>query len=236
MNLSVLLVEDDLDLQLEIASYLKSTGFSVRCAGSIEEAEKTFNAPADLYIIDINLPDGDGLELCRYLRYTQRVGIIICTARSERDLRIFSLKDGADAYLVKPIDPEELEATLISVYRRLHEPRSGFFFTSKTPPWRLDISQSILIAPNAVGVLLLSSERKILNLLFQRKSRTATREELIELFNDVPDKASSQRLEAIISRLRRKINDKTGLKFPISPIYGQGYEFSERAQIVNELL
>lgn len=107
-------------------TYIAGSGYRVQGAGTLHEAEILLAEPFDLLILDINLPDGSGMELCRRLRPHIRAGIIICTGRSERSLRISGLKDGADAYLVKPVDPEELEATLASVASRRRR-RSAVF-------------------------------------------------------------------------------------------------------------
>ena len=118
--ISVLLVEDDRDLCAEISAFLSGAGFSVCVAGTIREADARLARPYDLLVLDINLPDGDGLSFCRQARRYIRSGIVMCTGRGERELRIASLRDGADAYLVKPVDPEELEATLLSEIGRAH--------------------------------------------------------------------------------------------------------------------
>lgn len=116
---SVLIVEDDSDLLLELKDYLSAVGYHVTGAGSVAEAEQALASSFDLLVLDINLPDGSGLELCQRMRPYIRSGIVMCTGRSERELRIQSLRDGADAYLVKPVDPQELDAVLGSVHRRV---------------------------------------------------------------------------------------------------------------------
>ena len=231
MSLSVLLVEDDQELARELSDFLSQAGFEVRCAGSVAEAEAALAEPADMLVLDINLPDGSGLDLCRALRQTLRSGIVMCTGRDERELRIASLKDGADAYLVKPVDPEELEATLISVHRRLHALPAPFLQGKPLLfPWRLDAAQRLLTAPNGVGVLLLPGEAIAVDALFSRADHSASREDLIELLGIETGEGSAHRLEVLISRLRRKVRDKTGLKLPLVSQYGRGYEFSAHVQ------
>lgn len=233
MSLSVLLVEDDAALSFELAAYLSHAGFSVRCAGTIAAAEAALAEPADLLVIDINLPDGSGLDLCKRLRQSERSGIVICTARNERDLRITGLKEGADAYLVKPVDVEELEATLLSVHRRLRAlPAGSLLQLPKPHPWRLDTTQSLLIAPHGVGILLTANESTILERLFSASAQTASRAELMTLLDSAADAGGDHRLEALISCLRRKVQDKAGIKLPLISDYGRGYRFSAQAQHV----
>ena len=235
MKPSVLIVEDDHDLCAELATYLASSGFAVRSVGTLAAASAALAEPPNLIVLDINLPDGSGLELFHQLPLRQRIGIVMCTGRDERELRIGCLKNGADAYLVKPVDPEELEATLLSVHRRVSA------ITPKAPssllaplqiverPWYLDGVERILTSPNGVAVLLSVGETTVLKVLFGSAQRFASREELIEQIDGVADAGSAHRLEALISRLRRKVGDKVGLKLPLRSAYGRGYEFAGHA-------
>lgn len=233
MSLSVLLVEDDQELCFELAAYLDRAGFCVRSAVTLAAAEAALVEAADLLVLDINLPDGSGLDFCRGLRHDRGMGIVMCTARDERDLRIASLKDGADAYLVKPVDPEELEATLLSVHRRVCGTDTFSLLKISQPlPWRLDVVRHLLTAPNAVGVLLSASEVLVVQTLFGSDGRFASREELIGRLDGAADPGSAHRLEALISRLRRKVADKAGLKLPLISAYGRGYEFAAHIQLV----
>jgi DNA-binding response OmpR family regulator len=113
----VLLVEDDIRVAAALAEGLRKRGYEVDCAGSMAEA---LQAPAaDLVLLDLGLPDGDGMDLCRMLRARQpEVGIIAVTARgSERD-RVAGLLTGADDYVVKPFSMAELQARMAALLRR----------------------------------------------------------------------------------------------------------------------
>lgn len=236
MKPSVLLVEDDHELCTELATYLTSSGFSVRTAGTLAAASAALAQAPNLLILDINLPDGSGLELFREVHPCQRIGIVMCTGRDERELRIACLKDGADAYLVKPVDPEELEATLLSVHRRVSAIVPDLPSSLLTPPtiverpWHLDCVERILTSPNGVAVLLSVSELTVLNTLFCSVQRFASRDDLIAKIDGSADSGSAHRLEALISRLRRKVGDKVGLKLPLRSAYGRGYEFAGHVQ------
>lgn len=236
MKPSVLLVEDDLELCEELATYLQSSGFGVRSAGTLAAASAALAQAPNLIVLDINLPDGSGLELFAELPERERIGVVMCTGRDERELRIACLKDGADAYLVKPVDPEELEATLLSVHRRVSAvaPSPGSLLSPPAVverPWHLDAVERVLTSPNGVAVLLSASEAAVVKTLFASAQRFATREALIEQVDGVADAGSAHRLEALISRLRRKVGEKVGLKLPLRSAYGRGYEFSGHVQL-----
>jgi DNA-binding response OmpR family regulator len=234
MSLSVLLIEDDQALCIELAAYLSHAGFAVKSVQTIAAAHLALVTPFDLLVIDINLPDGNGLDLCCSLRQSEASGIVICTARNERELRIAGLKDGADAYLVKPVDLEELEATLLSVHRRLRAlPVGSLLQLPKVYPWQLDVIQSLLIAPHGVGVLLSANELTVMHALFRSGNLAVSRTALTALLEKMPDSGSDHRLEALISRLRRKVLDKTSVKFPLISDYGRGYRFSAQATCLN---
>jgi DNA-binding response OmpR family regulator len=113
----VLLVEDDVRVAAAVASGLRKRGYEVDCAGSIAEALEA--APADLVLLDLGLPDGDGMDLCRALRARQpEVGIIAVTARGDERDRVSGLLTGADDYVVKPFSMAELQARMAAVLRR----------------------------------------------------------------------------------------------------------------------
>jgi DNA-binding response OmpR family regulator len=92
---------------------------------------------ADLVVVDAHLPDGDGLAFGRRLRSYLGCGVILCLAEADKALRIACLREGADACLVHPVDPEELEATLISVHRCLHSPVPKLLPALVPSPWVL---------------------------------------------------------------------------------------------------
>ncbi len=113
----VLLVEDDVRVAAAVASGLRKRGYEVDCAGSIAEALEA--APVDIVLLDLGLPDGDGMDLCRMLRARQpEVGIIAVTARGEERDRVTGLLTGADDYVVKPFSMAELHARISAVLRR----------------------------------------------------------------------------------------------------------------------
>ncbi len=232
---SILLLEDDLDLMDELSDCLWAIGYTVSTANTIAQAEELLAESFDMLVLDINLPDGSGLDLCRRMRPYIRSGIVMFTGRSERELRIQGLKDGADAFLVKPVDPEELEATLISVRRRLSstQPASTWLTASTIPvQWRLDRTRHALTGPNNKVCKLSEGEALLLASLLTAPNRQATREALVATFHHLEKSLNGRHIETLVSRLRGKVLVEMGLQLPIESVYGKGYVFSDHALVI----
>ncbi len=231
---SLLFVEDDSDLRDELSEYLSSCGYRVQGVGSVQAAEAALAESFDLLLLDINLPDGSGLELCRRLRPYLRSGIVMCTGRNERALRIGGLKDGADAYLIKPVDPEELEATLASVLRRI--PRAdfppGILGTAHPALWRLDRKRQVLLTTGGTAIDLSQGETLLLSCILEEPQQQLSRLGLLSAFKAAGTPSDGRRLESLASRLRRKVLDKAGLQLPLQSVYGKGYSFTDHAQLI----
>jgi DNA-binding response OmpR family regulator len=116
---SILVIEDETSIASFIAAYLRNAGYTVKTAASAQNALITLagETPA-LVILDLNLPDGDGVELCRRIRKTSDVPILMLTARDEDIDKIIGLEVGADDYMTKPFNPRELVARVKSILRR----------------------------------------------------------------------------------------------------------------------
>ncbi len=124
----VLIVDDDPDIQRLVGYNLSQAGFQVLSASTGRTAlESVQNEPPDLIILDIMMPDVDGMEVCRILRQrenSRRIPIIMLTARSEEIDRVVGFELGADDYVMKPFSPRELVLRVKSIFRRVHEDRS----------------------------------------------------------------------------------------------------------------
>ena len=230
---TVLIVEDDTDLRCELSDYLSASDYEVIGVGTMAEAEAALSDVFDLLILDINLPDGCGMELCRRLRPYVRCGIVMCTGRSEREMRINSLRDGADAYLVKPVDPEELEATLISVLRRATSVNNSMLTPAPLPvQWRLDQTRLTLTAPIGTIIKLSQSETLLLASVLNEPNRQASRASLLNAFEGANLPTDGRRIEALISRLRGKVFERTQVQLPLESMYGKGYNFTDHAKLI----
>jgi len=230
---SVLLVEDDPTLAQELQDLLGSEGFQVRCVSGIQAAEAALQSSFDLLVIDLKLPDGSSADLCARLRPNLRSGMVICADSSERALRLEMLRAGADAYLVKPVDPEELLATLTNLLRRLAPARPSPLQPSPMPAmWRLDRVQQLLSAPSGVRVSLSQAECLLLALLFSQADRFISRQDLLAAFASKAIDMNGPRLETLVSRLRNKVYGDSGARLPIRAWYGRGYTFTAHADLI----
>ncbi len=215
----ILLVEDDLDLREEVAAFLRFRGFSVRECGSVAAAASVIRStPPRAAILDIVLPDGAGLSLLPLLRESapQCVNLIL-SARSELPLKLDAYGAGADGYLVKPVDLRELAAQLTAILQRLGR--------TSTQPWILTTDALSVTGPRGASAALTLQEASLLRLLARSERQFATRREIVEALGHDYIEYDEQRLEAMISRLRRKltaIGDN-----PIKAEHGRGYVFNQ---------
>jgi DNA-binding response OmpR family regulator len=229
---SVLLVEDDPTLSLELVEFLCGDGFAVDSVTGVQEAEQALQTPYDLMVLDLNLPDGNGVEFCGRIRPYVRSGIVVCSGRSERELRLSMLRGGADAFLVKPVDAEELSAVLTSVLRRVTPQAPSPLRASVVPStWRLEKVQYSLIAPSGKRVSLTTAESLLLETLFSAPDRTADRLQLLEVFERAEMPVNGPRLETLVSRLRAKVFSATTHQLPLRASYGRGYVFKAFVEI-----
>jgi DNA-binding response OmpR family regulator len=229
---SLLLVEDDPVLRQEFGEYLRNDGFDVHSVASVADAERALIEPFDLMVLDLNLPDGSGVELCQRLRPYLRSGIVICSGRSERELRLSLLRSGADAFLVKPVDAEELSATLWSVLRRVLTPVASPMRPPQLPSlWRLDRVQHCLWAPKGKQIVLNAQELLLLQTLLEQPDRMVDRQTILARYQAAAIPTTGSRLETMVSRLRAKVFEACGVQLPLRASYGRGYIFAAHADL-----
>lgn len=232
MGLSVILVKRDPAVCERLAEHLGQSGFRVRWATSLAQAEMLMLEPAELVVVDAYLLDGAGLAFGRRLRSYLGCGVILCVAEADKALRIACLREGADACLVHPVDPEELEATLISVHRCLHSPAPKLVSTPVPSPWVLDPASHLLRAPSGRSMTLNLFEHCLLRTLFGDPERRVSRGTLVAELTAVTPGYTEARLEALVSRLRAKAAVKCGMKLPLVSSYGHGYRFNGHVRIL----
>lgn len=224
----VWIVEDDEDLREELVRGLAergliATGFS----DGMSLYQALMTQTCDVVVLDIALPDENGLSIARRLRNGTELGIVMLTARGQTEDRVRALLDGADAYLVKPVDLAELDATIRSVYRRIAPSNTGDADgLSGGQDWQLTHGGWVLQSPTKVSIPLSHSERVILGLLLERRNMICTRSDLISALGYRPDSYQANRLDMLFTRLRRKIGAETGLPLPVKAVRGQGFTFT----------
>lgn len=226
-RIPVVIVEDEPVLREELAFQLGHLGFAVETfenAGQLYRHLATAHAP--LVVLDIGLEGEDGLSVCQYLRsHDSRIGIVFATARSLRDQRIEGLEAGADAYLVKPIDVDELALILRRLAERSNWPTTERRGTASKPCWRLEEHHYMLHSPNGAMVSLTLTEIRLLRVLFGASPKTCTYAQLGIALGVSPDELDKHRIEVIVSRLRAKVLRGAGENLPLLTDRNQGYRW-----------
>jgi two-component system OmpR family response regulator len=224
----LLLVDDERSIREPLAQYLTKQGFRVTQAGDAEAARMRMAAYAiDLIILDIMMPGEDGLSLCRHIRETGEIPVILLTARSEETDRIVGLEMGADDYVVKPFSPRELSARVKVILRRAaaggarqHAPESGSFAFAG---WVLKSGERALIDREGVSVPLSTGEYNLLLALVTRPRQVLTRDQLLDLTQGREAAAFDRAIDNQVSRLRRKIEIDAKTPELIKTVWGGGY-------------
>jgi two-component system OmpR family response regulator len=232
-----LLVDDDAELRTLVADYLQRYGMRVTALASGAELKRTLTpGPAgeafDLLLLDLMLPDANGLDLCRWVRGTSTLPIIMLTAQGDPASRIVGLELGADDYLPKPFEPRELVARISAVLRRCGAQRSGAGNPSVEAAnrvgfkgWVFDRLSRELRSPQQVMVALSSAEFRLLAAFVDHPRRVLGRDRLLDLSRasgvDVTDRA----IDLAVSRLRQKLGDSPREPALIRTVRGEGYAF-----------
>ena len=224
----LIVVDDDPDIRDLIVQQLRQEHYEVVAAGSLGELYQALSVhAADLIVLDLNLPDGDGLSLCRELRAEGNdVPIIMVSARGSAIDRVLGLELGADDYLTKPFEPRELLVRIRNLLRRSHadEPdrqRDKGVRIARLGPWRLDLFQRRLIAEDGRLVMLSSAEFRLLSRFIDEPNVVLSRENL------VPERrataAFDRSTDLQVSRLRQKLATMPGGEELILTVRGEGY-------------
>ena len=229
---TILVIEDDPNTVALVALYLEREGFRALTASDgrkgLELAER--HRP-DLVILDLMLPRVDGWEVCRRLRQSSDVPVIMLTARSEEIDKVAGLTLGADDYVVKPFSPRELVARVQAVLRRT--PRA-----LETPPKVIAHGDLVLDLENrrlticGKTVELTPHEYALLKALASRPGRTYTRDELLARLYPAGDTVVVDRVVDVhIGKLRQKIEPRLSSPTYIITVRGIGYRFADRASV-----
>ena len=232
MSATILLVEDDEMIRSLIKNILKTVGYNVFIAGSSLEMFTVMKSTNfDLVVMDLNLPDEDGIVLTRKIRARLNIPIIILTSRNTIEDRISGLRVGADDFLTKSVDPEEfllrirnlLNRTLGNVNNSLKNPEHNTIHFSG---WKLDVDGFSLVDQNDQEVDLTPAELKLLAILARNSGRVMTREHLLDSLSTDIDGPSDRMIDACISRIREKIEANPSNPEKIITVTGSGYKFA----------
>jgi DNA-binding response OmpR family regulator len=219
----VLIIDDDERLNTLLTKYLAPFGFSVRAVTHPDAGLRALKAdPPDLLVLDVMLPDTDGLAVCRKVRETSRIPIIMLTARGDVADRIVGLELGADDYLPKPFEPRELVARMQAVLRRgAHEDED----IVRVGPLELNwMTRSASLKGRALP--LTTAEFELLGLLVRNRGRVLTRDRIMEAMRGVDAEAYDRSIDVLVSRVRQKLGDDAKRSIFIRTVRGIGYSFT----------
>jgi len=228
MTARVLIVEDEEPLTLLLRYNLEAEGYAVDVAARGDEAEvKLKEAVPDLVVLDWMLPGMSGIELCRRLRArpdTERLPIIMLTARGEESERIRGLATGADDYIVKPFSVPELVARIGALLRRARPERVA----SKLAAGDLELDRETRrVSRSSREVHLGPTEFRLLEFLMQSPGRVFSREQLLDGVWGRDVYIDERTVDVHVGRLRRALN-RGRASDPIRTVRGTGYSFDER--------
>ncbi|MBL8698909.1 MAG: response regulator [Alphaproteobacteria bacterium] len=216
----ILVVDDDVRLRELLRQFLTRSGFHVTTAGDAKEADATLGAITfDLAVIDVMLPGESGLDLTRRLRARGSLPILLLTARSETQDRIAGLASGADDYLPKPFEPDELLLRIRAILRRAPPPVPATPDTVAFGPFRFVIPREELVR-EGVAVKLTTAEASLLRTLAERADRPVSREELIARGRV---DGGERTVDVQVTRLRRKLEDDPKNPRWLQTVRGAGY-------------
>lgn len=230
-RIRIYLVEPDAaERELQVAQ-LGEMGFDAEGFGDAPAFYRAQAAlPCDVAVIDVALPGEDGFSVAAHLRATSHVGIVILTERGSLPDRLHGLRQGADAYLVKPVHRLELSALLGSLGRRVTERMASPTQREAAARWQLLDAGWTLRAPSGRTMPLTATERSFLQCLFAHPERPVSRDALITALGGDRIDFDPHRIDSLASRLRRKAID-AGMPLGLRSVRGLGYVFHLQAEV-----
>ncbi|MGZ4308960.1 MAG: response regulator transcription factor [Gaiellaceae bacterium] len=218
---TVLVVEDETSIASFVALYLKNAGYGIRAVGTGQEAlDSLARERPDLIVLDLMLPDLDGLEVCKRVRQTSDVPILMLTARDEDVDKIIGLEVGADDYMTKPFNPRELVARVKSILRR-SVPERRELQTRQITHGKLEIDAGRHeVQVDGEEVQLAPKEFDLLWELLDHRGLVLTRDQLLERVWGYTFAGDTRTVDVHVRQLRRKLGEAS----PIVTVWGVGYK------------
>ena len=226
MKQTIFVVEDDADISRLVKHHLETAGYLVRIfpsvAGVLAQAERE---PPALFVLDIMVPGGDGLDLCRRIRQSPRVGsvpVIFLTARSAEADRIIGLELGADDYVTKPFSPRELVARTRAVLRRFERPLAPAM--TKVGEVEID-SGAMTLTVSGKSITTTATEFRLLDYLARHTGRVFTRDQLLDAVWRDTSYVTPRSVDVYVRRIREKIEPDPENPRYLRTVRGAGYRF-----------
>ena len=254
--ITCLIVDDDPALRELVGDHLTRYGLTARLADSAAAMRSELQRGGiDIILLDLMLPDGDGIELCRDLRKHSKMPVIMLTAQGDPISRVLGLEMGADDYVAKPFEPRELLARIHALMRR----SSGALAQSPAPVaipirgaaedggaggpdvsaatglpagargfggWQIDWRNRMLISPEGVGLSLSNVEYRLLAAFAEHQGEVLSRAQLVELTRSAASDSNERSIDLAVSRLRAKLREAPENPRFIRTVRGRGYQFT----------
>lgn len=232
----VIFLEDDRQLRIGLTDYLRLSSIAVTDVATGAEFDRALSSETfDIALLDVNLPDADGFEIARKLSASTDLGLIILTARASRADRLEGYSEGADLYLTKPVDSEELVLAIRNLHRRVVRAR-GYVEKPETKMalsgWTLSHGAQSLTTPGGEVVFLSGRETNLLQCLSEAEGQTVSRHQVSISVGYDELEPNSRSLDAVVRRLRQKIR-ASGADLPVHSIYGQGFRFAGQIRVIS---
>ena len=226
---TILVVDDEPKITQLVRDYLERAGFGVitafdgKRALSLAKTEKP-----DAVILDLGLPQLDGLDFTREFRKASNAPIIMLTARSEESDKLIGLELGADDYMTKPFSPKELVARVRVVFRRIENASSASSEMIRVADLTLDVPRMRVTAEGHEVEELTPTEFELLATLARQPGRIFTRAQLLDAIHGVAFESYERAIDAHVKNIRRKIEVTAGEPKYILTVYGVGYKFADK--------
>ena len=221
----ILVVEDDIIICGGVKIFLESKGYKADCAYSLAEAETALAGSYNLIILDINLPDGNGLDLCNKIHKERQIPVIFLSADDTDEDMIKGFKAGCDDYIAKPFSTELLNQRIMAVLRRSVQNTDNDLFQYKD--MSVDFRKMQVYISNEL-VKLSVTEYKLLELLIKNMGQVLTRETIIERIWDCDENfIDGNTLNVHIRRLRQKLEPDDKNPQYIRTVFGIGYKYGD---------
>jgi DNA-binding response OmpR family regulator len=232
MKQRLLIVEDDEMVQSLLSAYLQRENFLISLAATGKEMLACADSEKlDLILLDLGLPDEDGLTLTRQIRARSNIPIIVLTARQGKSDRLAALEVGADDYMTKPYDPEELILRIRNLLGRtavkdgpndISSLQEVFQFSG----WRMDLAARTLTSPTDQQVSFTRAEFNLMAALAKAPNRVLSRAHLLDAISQDADSPTDRLIDVLISRIRKKIEANPRRPEIIITVLGCGYKFN----------
>lgn len=231
---TILIVEDDPEIRTLVASLLQREGYTVREAANANAMRQIFTLTRpDLLILDIMLPGEDGLSICRAIRATDNIPILMLTAKGDEIDRVIGLEMGADDYLVKPFSPRELLARVRALLRRAgstQSPAASVLRRMVFDRFVVDLDARQMSDSDGFPITLTSAEFDLLACFVTKPRRVLSRDQLLDWTRGRSAEPFDRTIDVLISRIRKKLDAASPGSNLINTVRNGGYLFTATVQ------